>query len=763
MSGETNTGPAAAGASPASVGTDQQLSEALVEGLRGGHGGAESLAGSDTGALPGDGYGGRGERLVMAGGTHIDEVAAEQDVVMRDKKVNNNHYYGSGPPGGGREPAPLAVSREILDEVRHAFVPPAGFDDLVVKQRLLILRVPSGRGGGTAGTRLLLDAGAVAVNELAPDTALRRLTVDQLEQGAGYLLRNAATPVIAELQEFEIGRLCEDLTKRGSWLVITVDPRNRFPDGLLSRYLAELGDSPAAVEVLTSHLRRRLGDHESGSERANEILNDAEVLALLGDSFDREDRVSRMAGFSRILADAAKADDFSLERIRSQLTRLTSASFETWFDGLDTGTRCFVIALATLPDFGYELVTDAATLLEKELVPPPTEQKEQEARDPFEVRRTVRLEAALARISYRPHQTRYGSTPMEMVRFIDPSLPRQVLNRVWTEYAEVRLTLLQWLRTLARHPVPAVRYGAAHAVGVFAVQAFDYVRRMVIFPWAASGNAYDRQAAALAVTVPAQDPALSAVTRRMVNEWHLDTFGSHWRNTAARAYGQLGLTDLDGALNAFDHLATETDHGLPAVISNSVTLLIVQGDEVTVRRVLSRLRVWTTGLVIEAPPQSQRAERIDTPQDVRNDTRARTFSGFSAFLTAAQDATLMNPVDDRPDATAWHGLLWLADGDPELHRLIAALWADALVSPIAHEAAGEVLTEWAKRVDGDSRGRAALAALMTTAVGGPERGRARATVLRHARSWASGKKPLAPHTSEVLTAQLLGKGDDNDG
>jgi hypothetical protein len=403
-------------------------------------------------------------------------------------------------------------------------------------------------------------------------------------------------------------------------------------------------------------------------------------------------------------------------------------------------------------------------VLENALRPPSTESQEPEERDPFEVRRTERLEAALARISYRSQPSPYGPVPMEVVGFIDPSLPRQVLNRVWTEYAEVRPTLLQWLRDLARHPVPPVREGAAEAVGVFLVQAFDYVRRHVIFPWAVSSEALDRQAAALALTVPAADPTLSPVTWRMVHEWHLDHAAPPWRNTAARAYGQLGLADLDTALNAFDHLATEVDaaSGLPAVIANSITLLIVRGDEAVARRLLDRLHRWATGATFEAPEQSRRAKQVRTAAEQRADRRARTFTGYFAFLTAAQKAVLVNPVDDRPDAAAWHGLLWLADRNPVLHQSIARLWAEALVSPIAYDAAGGVLSEWAVRVDGDERGRSALGGLLAVAAG-PDQGRVRATVLRHARTWAAGRKPAAPRTAEVVLQTLLAQGGNHDG
>ncbi|MEV4636934.1 hypothetical protein AB0J80_06230 [Actinoplanes sp. NPDC049548] len=729
--------------------SDQELADALVEGVGGDHAPGEFTA---------DDFAESGEPRVMTGGARVGEVNAGDDVVFRDKISHN--YFGGGPTARGREPAPLSLARDTLEDVREAFVPPPGFADLDLGERLLIVRICSGRGGGTAATRLLLDAGAGAVKELAPDTSLRRLTAERLEDGTGYLLRNATSGVLDELTEFEIARLRAALGDRSGWLVLTVDPRVRLAEGVLSRYIGELGDPPPALEVLTAHLRRHLRQQDPDGTRAAEILADPSVVTLLDDSADREDRVARAASFARILADAAKADDFDLAKIQAQLKRLTDRSFEAWFDALDAGTRCFVIALATLPGYSYEIVSDAAGDLAAELIPPVPPAPGAPAPDPFRVRRTQRLEAALARVSQRPVTTRYGTTPMEVVRFIDPSLSRQVLNRVWTEYADIRETLLKWLRAMAQHPVGEVRYGAARAAGVFAVQAFDYVRRYVINPWAASDVPMSRQAAALSLEVPGRDPSVSQATRRMLYDWHLDTSDAYLRNTAARTYGGLlGLIDPGPALDAFAHLATAADRGLPTVVANSVTRLVVRGDESVALQVVRRLRTWTAGAAVDPPEGSRRATRGMTAQQEKDDIRARTFVAYLSFLTCAVDAVLVNPVDEREDAAAWHGLLWLAHRNDAIAAVVADLWGGALVHPIAHQAAHNVLTVWAERVDGDPVGRRALADLLVAAVRAPDRSRARVTLRRLVRTWQDSREAVAPRTAATVSTALTALGE----
>ncbi|GAA3451410.1 hypothetical protein [Dactylosporangium matsuzakiense] len=727
-----------AGVKDAGPRTDEQFAEALAEGIR-----------IEPDPEAGETF---STHAVMTGGTRIDEVSAERDVILRDKIVN----YSLSEKTRGREPAPLTMSRELVEAARHAFIPPSGFGEMSIRHHILIIRVGRGRGGGTAATRLLLDSGVGTVKELAPDVALRRLTAERLEPRVGYLLRNAAASVIDELTEFEIARLCESLGERDSRLVLTVDPRVRFPESLLDRYAADVGEPPAAGDVLSIHLRRRLQERDPDGRRVEEILEHPTVLEMLASSADRNDRVARAASFARIIADAEQAGDFDLAKIAEALKRITGASFDGWFDGLELGDRCFAIALATLTGYSYEIVSEAATRLEEELLPPVAPAPGEQRPDPFRIRRTERLATVLARVSSHPVLTRYGVTPMEVVTFIDPSLSRQILDRVWSEYPETRPKLLQWLRGLARHPVRDVRRGAANSVGVFAVQAFDYVRRFVIEPWAVSADAVDRQAAAMALISPAQDASVSHATRQMLWEWHLDRSAVQLRNTAVRAYGHLGHVDIDEALDAFAHLATENRYNLSQVIANSITLIIVNGDEQVGLETVRRLRLWAGSPDVDPPVGSIRAHRESTWQDDEADRRARMFVAFFAFLTAAADAKLVRPVDDRPDATAWYGLLWLAHRSADIAEVIADLWGEALVNPVSHEAASDVLTVWAISIETDSLGREAFARLVAAAV--RHRRRARVTVTKLARSWSARSDADAPLAAAAVLAALTEPG-----
>ncbi len=718
--------------------TEEQLSGRMVEGLR--------PDAEEAGAA----Y----ESNLMVGGVQADEIKADRDFVGRDKV---NIYLGAS--GRGREPVPLALGREELDPIQHTFVPPGGFAELSLERRLLIIRVGARRGGRTAAARLLLDYGVSAVKVLAPDVALRRLTAKRLESQVGYLLPNAGATVLEDLTGFEIERLHECLGDLDSRLVLTVDPKARLPQALIDDYTASLGDPPAAAEVLGAHLRRHLRWVDPDGVRTAEILAEPLVREMLADIAERDDRVRRAASLARTLAGDERAGSLDLERIRRQLKQFSDATFETWFDRLDASSRCFAISLATLPGYSYEVVSDAAAQLERTLMPPAQPAPGEPPPDPFRNRRTTLLETVQARVTNQPVRTRYGVTPMEVVHFGDRGLPQQVLTGVWAEYAEIRDGLLEWLRNLARHPVAAVRIGAAEAVGVFAVHAFDYVRRSVIGPWAQSPNTLDRQAAAAALQRPARAAAVSQATRSMLYDWHLDRSDDPFRITAARAYGHLGLLDLETSLDAFAHLAT--DANLAPVLASSITSVIVRGDEQLTLSVLERLRLWTSrpAPVIEPPEDSQRARRELTPKERLDDQQARLFVAYYAFVYAASRAQMREPVGTHPGASAWHGLLWRSDTSPAIAAVVAALWADALLHPIAREAAQQALTAWAEVVDGDPVGREALAGLLERVTGGNRR--AYSAVRQLARRWHSER--TAPDAGGAVLKRLDHVGGDDDG
>ncbi|MEU6812963.1 hypothetical protein ABZ920_29080, partial [Streptomyces sp. NPDC046831] len=136
--------------------------------------------------------------------------------------------------------------------------------------------------------------------------------------------------------------------------------------------------------------------------------------------------------------------------------------------------------------------------------------------------------------------------------------------------------------------------------------------------------------------------------------------------------------------------------------------------------------------------------------------------GELAFLYAAADLVGPPPPDAAgrpaaPGTPAWPALLAATERDPAQRADVAALWRQTVNSALAHGAAHEVLTDWARSVDQDARGREALAVLLSAAA----TDRRTRLILRHlATGWTSGTTGRAAPGSGRRLLALLDAGSD---
>ncbi|MGY0236942.1 hypothetical protein [Longispora urticae] len=663
----------------------------------------------------------------------------------------------------------VPIPEEDLHKAQHAFVEPEGFRALgpmLSRHRVLVLRTRPGHGGGTAAMRLLHDAEAGRFLQFPAEIDLRRFGADEVEERTGYLVRNVTNT--SRLTELELRRLDGILGQRGSWLVVTVETHARLPDAVLAEFVADLGAPPPAETVFATHLRYLMGP--TGSQTAEAVLGDPDVIELLRASSDA--RIARAADLARMFDDASQDPDFSVVEVRDRFRRLTEESFDAWFDNLpDLATRTLVIAAAVLhggsreSGFAYETVADAADDLRERLLPPPEDDKPAPREDPFARRRTELLNDALARLVSTTHRTPYGWAPVDVVRFIDPSWPQRVLHRTWHEYGGARRDLLRWLCELAVHPATAVRVHAATAVGFLSRYSFDYVRSTVLEPWADSDVLRNREAAAIAVGIPGVEPALAVPVRRMVDQWSRADSTSARRYTAALAYGSgLGLRDPDRALRVLSELAGRVDRQLLFAIRDSLGELVIHGGDDVALNVLSAMHRWAlTGE--QGPPVDER-DTTSAPRRSRSEenqrNKVRRYTGFFAFLGLSSTLVTREAVDGRPDGPVWPGLLWMAnrglgtegatEAEQETARLVAALWRGALTSPVVNEGAKNALTRWARRVNADASGTAALGRLAVAAVDGHTRTRDIVRLL--AGEWTNSDDGPAPGSAEAVLKAL---------
>jgi len=673
--------------------------------------------------------------------------------VQGDQVTTKNVYMNAEPAAAARVEV-LPLTPERIEVVREAYVRHSEYAELVTLlkagRRVLVIQTRASQGGSTAGIRLMLDLGARRVFELAPGTDLRELSTQELAQDSGYLLdtnRGSGT----RLNKFDLERLEKTLGKHQSWFVVTVDPEVRLEEDVRLLFAGTLGTPPPAVDIVAAHLQYWLGS--PGRSTADALLQDAQVAELVTGWLVGNSHPQRAAELARLLYDTTRDPDYSIDKVRERIGRLSTEGFEKWFDNtIDLSVRCLVIALAVLHGFPYETVADAAQALEGHLVPQAPEETPTERRDPFASRRSLRVEAALARLVRIVEPARYGSAPVDVVRFLNPSWPQQILERVWTEYDDVRPALLDWLGDLIRHPWQRVRVFAATAVGYLSYLSFPYVASRILEPWANSDDVYEREAAAAAVTVPARDSGLTEQVSRMLRAWQREDATANRHYTVARTLGgPLGQLDPARALTTLGMLAAVADRRTRYAIRDSIAELVTEGDDTVRDGVLAALRDWIErdDRTATGPGDTlrtrTRAELLDRAKSLR-------FTAFFAFLGLCHNVRLRRLAEASDDAVAWPGVLWLAGTSDSRRELIALLWHRSLDSALSHEAAQDVLDRWGRLLNRDPDGGAVLAGVLVACARFSDR--TLRTIRRRAQLWAVPETGNAPQTAAVVTAAL---------
>jgi len=525
----------------------------------------------------------------------------------------------------------------------------------------------------------------------------------------------------------------------------------RLEEDVRLSFAGTLGPPPPAVEIVAAHLRYLLG--VDGRDTAESLLRDDRVAELVAEWLVSDGHPQRAAELARLLHDTTRDPDYSIDKVRERIGRLSTEGFETWFDNTsDLSVRCLVIALAVLHGFPYETVADAARILERLLVPEEPEEPAANRRDPFTSRRSLRVEAALARLVRTIEPIKYGIAPVDIVRFLDPSWPQRVLERIWTEYDDVRPALVDWLRQLIRHPWERVRVYAATAAGYLSRLSFPYVRSLVLEPWATSDDLYEREAAAVAVTVPARDSGLAEQVNRMIRSWQREDATANRHYTVARTHGgPLGQLDPGRALTALGALAAVADRRTRYAIRDSIADLVTEGDEAVRDEVLPAWRDWIErdDRAATGPGDTlrtrTRAELLDRAKSLR-------FTAFFAFLGLCHNVRMRRPVEAADDGAGWPGVLWLAGTSDSRRDLVARLWYQSLDSSMSHAAAHDVLDRWARQLNRDPDGAAALAEMLVVCARSSDR--TLRTVRRRIQLWSAPETGNAPQTAAAVAAAL---------
>ncbi|WP_212519070.1 hypothetical protein [Actinospica acidithermotolerans] len=612
--------------------------------------------------------------------------------------------------GGARSARLRLLSPLMREPVRHAFVNPEGWDDVragFAKKRTTILRGPSGSGKMAAAIRLLQGADrlyhlsdATDLNRLAESLELDADERGGIERNAGFVLNRPVA--FSALRGSSLLGLDEALLRADARLVLTVDSEDSIPDDDLVDYLVTIPRGPAYADVVASHLRWRLDEHA-----AERILGLDLTKEVIAEQLERRTTCHMAARLAQVIADGYEANPgaaLDAGWIRDRVSRHGAEDFEIWFTSLgDSETRYFAVALAVLNGLAHERVADAARALHRRLdkgrnlvLASPLDGP-WEGDSPFRLTRAERLHKL--RALSRPADVRgqFGRSTAQVVEYQDADYARMVIRHVWNQY-QIHDVLADWLGALADDADDQVRVCAGTALGLIAVDSFEYVTRHILGPWAASPRPSRRDAVAYALRVVAAEPDLVDNVRQLASGWYASRNTPELQATAARVHGiSLASADLDAAVEALDRLSVIDDIRVAVAIGDSLADLLVDGNVDLAARIL---------------PQLEDALGV----------RERTVTAQLSFLILAD--SLMTDADE-PDGTGpevpWPSLLWLANQHSAVRNPLALLWRRVINEGVFHAEAEKIMTNWAALAEPDDAMRDVLLRLLRAVMRGDDR------------------------------------------
>ncbi|MEO5876506.1 MAG: hypothetical protein ABIS86_18005 [Streptosporangiaceae bacterium] len=625
-------------------------------------------------------------------------------------------------PGAADADRRFSLPAPDIDEIT-AYVDPAGFEQLlkaVQDERVVILRAARDQGKYAAARRLLLSDSR-GLFGLRTEAGLSGLSGVHLAEGGGHILADLPVAAAKELTMALLTELRSVLESRQARLVITVTAGCQFADPGISELVVNFAAAHDRVAIVHCRLTWRLGEADTATVLADPEVEDL-VGTLAGEGPPREAML-----VADLLARAFRERRPLAASVREAVALRGEEKFEDWFESLpDLPTQCLAVAVAVLGGEPYETVSSAATLLQRRLEPEtPREDTEPSRLAPLRAVKRTRLRTLYARVEPSKVGTRHGAdAPTEVVRYVDPAVPKRVLLYFWAEYDAARPQFLNWLRRCATHDMDSARVRVAVATGILASRVFDYVRANVISPWAHDADARLRHAAAQALRVAAREPGLREAVRDLVRTWSREEDNPRLRATAALAWGvEFDAAGIAASLSILAELSDTEDLEVVLAVCDAIT------------------EMWEfEGVSLEAPELLL--------SWIRGRSTHRRTAARLAFMLASAD--LIRDIDAGSEGPAtWPGLLHIAALDPVRQREIAELWRDALTAPGLHHSAKDILATWARQTERFPTMRRCLVRLLTEAAADD---RTKKIIRLEAGRWSQGPRSAPLCSAEVLQA-----------
>jgi hypothetical protein len=618
-------------------------------------------------------------------------------------------------------------------------------------RRTLIFCAEPGHGKTAAAVRLLQHRQVSRIMLLRPDQDLEQF--QELSDDTGYILCDP--PSAAGISAHALNTISPLLEKHRSHIVVTISDTALLSEEDLLDMTVQLPAPPEHTVALAKHLEWLL------PTQAATLQSDNRLTMLVTESLDTSAPLRQIGELAAIIAAVHRERaEVDFDEVRRLLDLRADQAFMIWFDRLDPENRMHAIALAVLNGLPSEFVMEGMRALRRKLDPVTSglvaggnsTLSLRQPTDPFKVSRRERFAALRATVSQETVRGEHGVTRSQAVRFLDKTYAERVIRRAWSEFSAQRV-MLDWLGELVAHPAEAVRIQAATAVGILTTDSFEYVSRTVLDRWAIADSPRRRAAAAHALHVPMADPELRPVVQRMVRGWvEAPAFGEDGdfgdsdepdpraQATAAKAYGySIGRNNPDGALKALHGLALADDIRVAVAIGESLAELVLHDPDRLTEPVLATVLQWLG----EGETSVAEADREPT--------------GHLAFLILA--TSLLTDSGTGPGdggAAQWPTLLWLAHEQPALGFGLASLWHHLLMQgQYFPRAAEDVLYQWARYVEFDPDGCAALAEILRMACERDELRLLRNHVLVEVTEWTGADVPTPTHNAARAVREAL--------
>jgi hypothetical protein len=555
--------------------------------------------------------------------------------------VNNNFYgvvdaagaaFGFG-PASSPGLAPGTIEPEEADRALRYYVPPQPcFDEALGRLRadgLVVLTGQDGCGRGAASLALLRDVlgEQATLRSLSPANALAELAASRdLKPGRGYVILDYVGELPDQaVQAYEVGRLSEELHRKGSYLVITAGDTTRRRLALRDRCVP--WQSPDPVELF-EHCREQLP--HAGLKPDTE----QELLERVGEQRRPADVVAAAVALSQ--EGAEKALDTLRDRYRERV--------QEWFRRQPpAGDLLPLAALAFLegvPERTFEQECAALTAHVRnweQSGETPVAEPDDETRTPSggavaQQSRARWKERAVGLVAteHRPGPGRDAGRSERRLVFTSPRVRELVIAELHDLYGyELWYPLRQWLGELALRGDLDTRTEVARGVALLARYALVEVDENLLKVWS-EGITSQRVTAALTLQFMCDVEHLAPQALNIVLSW-TDNSGQGRAVTAAMALtGRLGSLYRFQALNLLWFLMQRGER--IAFSARRSLVLLLQTAEQDPERVLFTLRYVRTVIARTAPRSRERSIALRTALQLLEATRLEVPEPVTAAL-----------------------------------------------------------------------------------------------------------------------------------